>query len=279
MSAKYVLFVALGTFLAFCSCHHNNDNVVARAYNNYLYKSDLEGLVVEGMTQEDSAAIVSNYINQWVQQMVVLEKAKRNINNTFEKELQNYKNSLITYEYECHIVDQLLDTSVSGQEIEDYYNANKDNFTLRTSIIRCYYIKIDKNAPQASKLEKLVKKSKPNDNEISEIERLALVYGADCSLDREKWIPLSQLQTFMPVEIYNDARFLRDNKTITVSDDKYLYLARILDYTTENQISPLDYEHDNIKAIILNRRKIDIIKNMQRDLLKKANEKGEIEIR
>ncbi|MCR5423731.1 MAG: hypothetical protein K6E93_03095 [Bacteroidales bacterium] len=252
---------------------------MARAYSNYLYKSDLEGLVVEGMTPEDSVAIVNNYINQWVQQMVVLEKAKRNINNTFEKELQNYKNSLITYEYECHIVDQLLDTSVSGQEIEDYYNANKDNFTLRTSIIRCYYIKIDKNAPQASKLEKLVKKSKPNDNEISEIERLALVYGADCSLDREKWIPLSQLQTFMPVEIYNDTRFLRDNKTITVSDDKYLYLARILDYTTENQISPLDYEHDNIKAIILNRRKIDIIKNMQRDLLKKANEKGEIEIR
>ena len=59
MSAKYVLFVVLGTFLAFCSCHHNNDNVVARAYNNYLYKSDLEGLVVEGMTPEDSAAIVN----------------------------------------------------------------------------------------------------------------------------------------------------------------------------------------------------------------------------
>ena len=276
---KYVLLVALGTVMMFCSCRRNNDNVVARAYDNYLYKSDLKGLVVEGMTPEDSAAIVSNYINQWVQQMVVLEKAKRNISNTFDKELQNYKNSLITYEYECNIVDQLLDTSVNRQEIEDYYNANKDNFVLRTSIVRCYYVKIAKDSQQAGKLKKLMKKSKLTDKDVSEIERLALVYGSDCSLDRETWIPLSQLQTLMPIEIYNDAMYLRDNKTITATDDKFLYIARILEYNTDNQISPIDYEYDNIKAIILNRRKIDIIKNMQRDLLKKANEKGEIEIR
>ena len=263
---KYVLLVALGTVMLFCSCRRNNDDVVARAYDNYLYKSDLKGLVVEGMTPEDSAAIVSNYINQWVQQMVVLEKAKRNISNTFDKELQNYKNSLI-------------DTSVNRQEIEDYYNANKDNFVLRTSIVRYYYIKIAKDSQQAGKLKKLMKKSKLTDKDVSEIERLALVYGSDCSLDRETWIPLSQLQTLMPIEIYNDAKYLRDNKTITATDDKFLYIARILDYNTDNQISPIDYEYDNIKAIILNRRKIDIIKNMQRDLLKKANEKGEIEIR
>lgn len=278
MSARNTIFLLLGTLVALAACKRETGDVVARAYDKYLYKSDLAGLVIEGTSPEDSAFVVQNYINQWVQQMVVLEKAKRNITKTFDMELQNYKNSLITYEYESLIVAQMLDTNVSDNEIEDYYASNTEAFVLRSNIVKVYYVKISKDAPQVDKLQKLFSQRNLNDKEMTEVERLAAVYGEAFSFSNDYWVTISQLQSIAPIEITSEEDFLHSTKTISLTDDQYAYFVRILDRKSVNQTAPIDFVRSDIRSIILNRRKMDIIKNMQRDLLKKATEKGEIEI-
>lgn len=278
MSARNLTLLLLGTLLVLASCKRETGEVVARAYDKYLYKSDLAGLVIEGTSPEDSAIVVQNYINQWVQQMVVLEKAKRNITKTFDLELQNYKNSLITYEYESLIVAQMLDTNVADSEIEEYYSTNTETFVLRSNIVKVHYVKIDKNAPQLPKLQKLITQRSLSEKELMEVERLSAVYGEAFSFSNDYWITASQLQSIAPVEIANEEEFIRNTKIISQTDNQYAYFVRILDHKMVNQIAPIDFVRTSIRSIILNRRKMDIIKNMQRDLLKKATEKGEIEI-
>lgn len=278
MSARNTIFLLLGTLVALAACKRETGDVVARAYDKYLYKSDLAGLVIEGTSPEDSAFVVQNYINQWVQQMVVLEKAKRNITKTFDMELQNYKNSLITYEYESLIVAQMLDTNVSDNEIEDYYASNTEAFVLRSNIVKVYYVKISKDAPQVDKLQKLFSQRNLNDKEMTEVERLAAVYGEAFSFSNDYWVTIPQLQSIAPIEITSEEDFLHSTKTISLTDDQYAYFVRILDRKSVNQTAPIDFVRSDIRSFILNRRKMDIIKNMQRDLLKKATEKGEIEI-
>lgn len=277
---KRLLLVAalLSTMLIACSSKHD-DSIVARAYNQYLYRSDIEGLVAPGTTEEDSIAIVTNYINQWIQQQVVLEKAKRNINNNFDQELQNYRNSLITYEYERTIVEQLLDTNVSDQEIAEYYSANSQNFRLRTNIVKAAYMVVPLGTPGLAQMRKLIKQRSLTDAEATELQKLAATYASDYSFDSETWTPFYLFQSKIPVEVTNELDFLNQNRVVDFSDDKQTYLAMIFEYRTVDQIAPLEYEAPNIRTIILNRRKIDIIKTMQRDLLKEANNKGEIEIR
>ena len=278
MSARKLTLLLLGTLLVLASCKRETGEVVARAYDKYLYKSDLAGLVIEGTSPEDSAIVVQNYINQWVQQMVVLEKAKRNITKTFDLELQNYKNSLITYEYESLIVAQMLDTNVADSEIEEYYSTNTETFVLRSNIVKVHYVKIDKNAPQLPKLQKLITQRSLSEKELMEVERLSAVYGEAFSFSNDYWITTSQLQSIAPVEIANEEEFIRNTKITSQTDNQYAYFVRILDHKMVNQIAPIDFVRTSIRSIILNRRKMDIIKNMQRDLLKKATEKGEIEI-
>ncbi len=275
-----LFFVAIGLTIMLTACRSKNDeSIVARAYDQYLYRSDIEGLVAPGTTEEDSIAIVTNYINQWIQQQVVLEKAKHNISNNFEQELQNYRNSLITYEYERKIVEQLLDTNVSDQEVTEYYSANSANFRLRTNIVRAIYVTLPLGTPCLAQIRKLIKQRSLTDAEATELQKLAATYASDYYFDSETWMPLFLFQSKIPVEIANEVDFLNQNRTVEFSDDKYTYLAMIIEYRTIDQIAPLEYEAPNIRTIILNRRKIDIIKTMQRDLLKEANNKGEIEIR
>lgn len=273
---KRLLLIMIVAMMA-AACHRNDSEMVARAYDNYLYRSDIEGLVAPGTSAEDSIAIVTNYINQWIQQQVVLEKAKRNVGKDFDKELQNYKNSLITYQYEQLIVEQLLDTNVSDAAIAEYYEANAENFVLRSNILRCIYLKLPNGAPCIGHVRRLMN-STITDETIVDIQEEVAAYAVDFSFDSEKWIPFYTLQTKVPIDTYNEALYLRQNKLVELDDEEFTYLVRILEFKTVDDISPLEFERQNIKEIILNHRKIDIIKNMQRDLLKEANAKGKIEI-
>lgn len=269
----------LGALLC-VGCHSVDDtDIAAIVYDQCLYRSDLEGIVPPGTSPTDSITIVTNYINQWIQQQVVLEKAKKNITNTFESELKNYKNSLITYEYESQIVSQLLDTNVSNDEIEAYYDKNKKNFVLRRNIVKMIYVKLPNEAPVINKIKAIMSKRDINDDDIINIQKLAMPYTTDYAFDTEKWIPFYQFQSLVPVETFNEVDFILNHKFVNIATSDYTYLANIIDNKTIDDISPLDYEYDNIRTIILNQRKIDIVKNMQRDLLKEAYKDGKIEIR
>lgn len=261
------------------SCNkHRNDAILAKAYNNYLYESDIADLVGEGIPPEDSIVIVNNYINQWIQQMVVLEHAKHQVKHDFSKELQNYKNSLLTYEYERNVIEEKLDTSVSEKAVEEFYKTNAENFSLNTNILKMMYVKLPKGSPAVGKLRALMSHANISENDMMEIQKLASMHGQDYYFNIDTWIPFYQFQAAVPVDTYNEQGFLRNNSTLVAEDKESAYVCRILSYKLEGETAPLEYEFENVKSIILNRRKIDIIKDMQRNLLKEAEKDKKIEI-
>lgn len=279
---KQILYICIVFFSfggIFCSCNNTpKEKPLLRVFDNYLYPSDIEGLVKGNMSVEDSLAIIDNYINQWIQQMVVLDKAKNNIDKSFEKELQSYKNSLITYEYEQSIVTQLLDTSVSDAEIQSYYSANKENFTLKNNIVRMMYVKIDKESPSLSKIKRMMFSSREfTEDLLVDIQKLSSIHAQESFFDVQMWLPFSDFQKIIPIETYNEEMYIKQNRNITILDDTSAYLARILEFKIVDEISPLSFEYSNIRNIILNKRKIAIIEKMQQDLLRAAEIDNNIE--
>ncbi len=266
------------SLLIFVACSDKvGDDVVARAYGNYLRFDDLQGLVQPGMTKEDSTAVVDNYINQWLQQQVVLHKAEKNVSDDFQQQLKNYKNNLLTYEYERQVIAQLLDTNVSDEEIRQYYDSHRDDFLLKSNIVRAIYLKVNVESPCVARLKKLMSKKKLNDDDMQDLQHIAAAHGVDYYFEEDTWIPFQKLQTMVPIETYNEVAFLKNNSKVIVSDSLWLYVAGILDYKVVDETSPLEYEYDHIRTVLLNSRKIDIIENMQRDLFKKAEINKDIE--
>ena len=258
-------------------CHRNDKgDVVAEVYGHKLYTTDVEGIVTDNISREDSLMLIENYVDQWIQQMVVLEQAKKNIGKTYERELESYRNSLLTYDYEQMVVDAELDTHVTNRELSEYYNANQENFTLQTSIVKAMFVKFDKGAPPIKSVTKLMAMNKIGDKEMDLIQNAAAVYGKDYHFETDKWIPFYKFQSMVPITTNNEDLYLKNHRNIVIEDSTSVYIAKILEYRLSEQLSPIAYENDHIKTIILNGRKIGIIKEMQRKLLQEANEQGKI---
>ncbi len=82
----------------------------------------------------------------------------------------------------------------------------------------------------------------------------------------------------IPIKTYNEEDFLKKNKHINVSDSTFTYLLKIENYQTKNTISPLSLEKNKIKHMIINKRKLLLIKNMETELYNDALKKNKIKI-
>ena len=268
--------MVLGLVAGGCRNEESQAPLVASVYNHELRESDLRGLVAEGISPEDSASIIDNYVDQWVRQTVVLCKAEKNVTDNFDQQLGEYRNSLLIYAYEQQILNQLMDTTVTDAQIDDYYSLHQDQFRLRNSIVKAVYTIAPKRFSANQKIKQLITKRIFVDEDIVTLEELASRYDLKGYYDGDTWIPFYTLQNVVPITTYNETLFLRQNRSIVLSDDSLTYYVRILDYKVSDEASPEELEHDNIRAIILNRRKLDILNKMQADLMSEAESGGHV---
>lgn len=119
--------IGLMLALAFISCRNarygSDDKVVATVYNKVLYQSDLQDVLYEGISVNDSIVRTKAFIDNWIRRQLLIYQAKNNVEKSeldFSKQIEDYHNSLIIYKYETILIEQGLDTIVSDAEIEKY---------------------------------------------------------------------------------------------------------------------------------------------------------------
>ena len=278
---NFALIILIAFALGACKFfkRENREDAVARVYDHYLYKTDLEGIVPKGSKTKDSLEITKTFINNWIRQTLLLHQSVSNLTDEqqdFTKQLEDYHNSLVIYEYESKLIKQKLDTVVSTKEIEDYYAANQANFELRENIVQVNYVTISKISPLVSKFRNLLKSKRPADME--QLEELCQSSDASSSLDNENWLPFNELVKRVPLTVSDQVSFLENNKYVELQDSLYSYLVLIKSFKTKESVSPLSFEVDNIKSIILNKRKLELVSRMQEDIFQDALKKKNFEL-
>ena len=253
--------------------------MLARVYDDYLYESDLKGLVTAGTLPKDSLLITKNFIENWVRQRLVIQQAEKNLTSSqldFTRQLDDYKNSLIIYTYENELVRQKLDTLITDDETQDYYDANQQNFLLKDNIVQIQYVKLPLKSAISKQIKKLLSSDDPDDkNKLSE---LCEKNAADYFLDSENWLLFNDLLKQIPVKTYNQEEFLKNHRDLEYQDSMYVYLVRFKDFKIKESVSPLNFEKQRIRDIILNKRKIELIGRMQDDIFSNAQKKNVFEI-
>src|SRR5690606_7254225 len=111
-----LIFFCLTVLTTVSSCDlfsSKKDQAIARAYDQYLYAEDLQGIVPDNVQGNDSSCIVNSFIEQWQQGIVLQKKAEKNVNideSHLQERLDNYRKSLIRFQYEQELIRQKLDT-------------------------------------------------------------------------------------------------------------------------------------------------------------------------
>ena len=289
ISARGFLVLVIGTFLTACDLikikGENGEGgeqrqPAARANNSYLYKDELIGIVAPGTPPEDSAKLVEAYITSWIRKQLLIQEASRKIDINeaeVERKVLDYRFSIIAYEYQNFYVNKNLDTAVTNAEIEKYYKDNVDNFILKQNIVQATFVKVPENAPRTDKIKELIFANRENDE--SELKSYCLSFSAAYHISDSTWMVFDELVKNSPLaEIPNKIQFLKTNPYYETSDNNFLYFLKVDNYRISDNVSPLEFVRDDIRNIILNKRKVDLAKKLEDEVYKEAQNDDDFEI-
>lgn len=255
-------------------------NPVARVNDNFLYSEDLIGVVPEGATKDDSIVLVNNYINKWALRLLLLSGAERNLpekaQQEFNKLVEQYKSDLYSKAYLDALVKQNIDDKINPDELIEVYESNKESFKLNEELLKLRYVKIAQNTNNAKEITTRFKSFTPED--INYLDSISVQFKS-YSLNDSIWIRYSQLIEKVPITgSLNKVQLLKKTNFIQLTDSLDLYLVHVNEVLFPNDYAPLEYVLPTVNQIVVNRRKLELIKQLEKDIIQDANRNKKFEI-
>jgi hypothetical protein len=241
---------------------------IATVHNNYLYTEDIKLLIPKNIEKNDSLVFTRSIINSWAVKQLLLKKAEDNNTQNDNSEINNlvkdYRQALLINGYKERLIKQQLDTLIEQQEIIDYYKLNSKNFRLNEELIKTRYLHFSNDLIDRKEVVKSFKKGTIEDLEELEIKQLTF---KQMMLNDSVWTPLENVLLKIPFSRIN---LLKKTKLLQKEDSLGLYLITIKDVLLRNQIAPLSYIKPTIKQMILHQRKLQLIRDLEKIILKDA---------
>ena len=273
------------SFLTIClvcliGCNRkSSEKVIAQVYDQKLTESQIQTELDRVKITDDSLSFIEAYISNWVNQQVLVYNAKNeNLldKSLIENKVNNYRNQLLVHHYQNYLIKKQLDTVVTDSEIEEYYLSHKPDFQLKDYLVKVLYIKVSEDAPDIEKLSKWYRLNADTDEE--DIIQYAGIYATNFYFDKNNWIYFDEITKEIPLTDINKDRFITKKSDIKFNENNYYYFLNIIDYKLKNAVSPIEFERDNIKERILNKRILKMRESINSELLKKAENENAIKI-
>ncbi|WP_136150582.1 hypothetical protein [Flavobacterium sangjuense] len=271
-------------FLMVCSCNYfkpeQKSQSIARVGKNYLYKSDIAKLVPAGTSKEDSLLLVRDFIDRWASQKLLIEAAERNLSDAKKREynalIKQYKIDLYTSAYIEEVVKNTVDTVVSQEELKKYYEENKENFKANGTLVRLRYVNLSRENPRFEIIKNKFFNYSKKDKKFWD------TYALQCksfAMNDSVWVDMSQVYVKLPVITpENRDEIIRPGKKMQIQSNDDTYLIKVTNVLDKNQILPFEYSKPTLKEVLLNKRKLELIKKFEKDITNDAIKNNDYEI-
>jgi len=250
---------------------NNQGKIIARVHDKNLYANDLDYIVPRGLPPEDSAEIAGDFINKWVRKQLMLNLAEMSLTDEekeLEKQIDEYRASLLIFKYQQNYLTNRLDTAVADTQIVQYYTENTPNFILDNHIVKGVYLRIPRNAPETYKVRQWYRSENPEDWE----KLITYCDENNAHIDdfRDQWLVFEKVMQVWPGNINNAEYFLKYRGYAESRDTTHYYFLNIVDYKLSSSYAPIDYVQEDIRNIIINKRKIQLIKKLEANVYNDA---------
>jgi hypothetical protein len=252
---------------------------IARVMDHYLYRSDMQGFIPAGLSAEDSISMARDFIERWIRNQLMLNKAELNLSDeekNVEQRIENYRSSLLIYAYEQSYIRQNLDTAVTSAEIEKYYNDNQSNFILNGALMKGVFIKISARSPEAYKVRQWYRSDNPEN--IKNLEGYCFKYATVYDHFNDGWVKLNEVLPMIPAVYGNSESAILSRRYIEARDSSFLYFLNAKEIVPSGNVSPLEIVKNDIQSIILNKRKIKLINELESNIYSDAQNRDHFTI-
>lgn len=258
----------------------DENKAIARVGVSYLFKEDIEALLYEGISREDSITVVTNYINNWASKRILLAKAKINLSedklHEFDALVANYKTDLYTRAYKDALVQKDADSVVTKTQMKFFYDKEHENFRLKERLVKIRYIHLPTRFLNKETVIKKVKRFEKDD--IAYLDSIGVQFKK-LHFNDSIWLQASRIiNEIPPLTVENQDKYLKKSQFFELKDAFGVYLAKVVDLREINDIAPLTFIEPTIKQVLLNRRKLNYVRSLETEIIDEAIKKNEFEI-
>jgi len=268
---KINLFIFVFGFLMNCQYFHKKgeQQPVAKVYETILYPKDIPNEVYRGKTKEDSINAVHQYIEEWAYQTILINKAKKNVDTIkINKAVKKYNEDLLIETYKNLLLQKYIDTVIHPDTLKFYYEKYQFYFKAEKNMVAAKYLVIPKNNPKNEKIKKWFYSDKPKYQD-SLMSNSILFKRWD--LSGTKWFEMEDFKNEFPVlKRVSSKNILKKRKKFVLKDSLSLYLIFITDFVSKNNTLPLEFIKNDLKQLILSKRKQQAVSVMEKELKQEA---------
>jgi len=271
--------------MAFSSCKFfqkpkpQKTNPIARVGNYFLYAEDIQYLFSDKEKITDSAALAKSYVDDWIRKKLLLETAVKYLpadKQNLEQQIQDYRESLLIYLYEDELIKQKLDTIVSDATIDSFYEINRQNFHLENDLVQMNYIKLPVDAPKVDSIKYLL--TYPTNKNRQRLMNYCYQLAVDFYLKDSLWLDMEMLIKKIPADTDYILSISKSGSTGEVADSNYLYLLKVNDYKQKGEVAPLNHIKNELRFMLINRRKQQLISSAYEKIYQDAIKDGNFEV-
>ena len=275
---KRSLFIFTTLLLTSCSniSDNNSNDLIARAGENFLYQNQLPSF----SSEQDSILRYLNYIETWAKEKILYDLSLTNLSQSKKNDLdllvEKYKVDLYINSYKDLIVNSRIDSIVTDQEIESFYNMNIDNFKLNENLLKYRYLKVPSDNINISRIRRYIQRLNESDRDF--LDSLNFQF-ADLKINDTVWF--TEREVISSIEFINQknkSNYMRINRLYELEDDQYTNYFIVKDLLKSGNIPPLSYLYDRIKSNIINQRKLNLIQNINKEILNDALKSSKYEV-
>ena len=275
---RLIITTFLCLFLESCSNFSNNDsnNLVARAGEYFLYEDDLPNYV----SSDDSLIKISNFIETWAKEKVLYDLSIINLSQLKRAEIDelvdNYRVDLYINSYKDLIVNSRIDSIVTNEQIDSFYSMNSNNFKLNENLVKYRYVKVPNDNLNINRIRRYILRMNEQDRYF--LDSLNFQF-ADLKLDDSIWFTERDvIASINFINQSNKSRYFIKNRLFTIDESNYTNFFIVDDMLKSGNIPPKSYLYDRIKATIINQRKLDILKSINKEILNDALKSRKYEV-
>ncbi len=281
--SRYLFFsVFILSILSGCSFFSKSSSgnlIVAKVGDKTLLRRELASVLPRGITKPDSINQSTFYIQRWIRQELMLKMAEENLveeQKDVQRELDEYRTSLIIHRYQQQLISQKLDTVILPGDIRHFYDIHPEKFILVQNIVKAIYLEVPKKEAKVDQLRRWMVAS--DDKSRMDLEKYSFQYATKFDYFNELWMDFSQIRSRMPVSFSSAGDILRRNSFIESSDETKYYLLAIKDYRLIGDKAPFEFVKDQITNLILNTRKMEFIEELQKNIYQKGKSTNQFKV-
>jgi len=253
---------------------------LARVNDVFLFETDIDFSFVQGQTKSDSIIYIQNIINNWATTQLLIEGANLNLTKDtqteFEQLVQQYKSDLYTSAYVEALVNNNLDASITKYELDDVYSSNKQLFVLKEDLLKMRYLNVNTSLSNLEEVKKRFKRFNKEDK--TRLDSISIQFNSFYLKD-SIWIKSEQaISKITPLQLGFNKVLLKKPNFIQLKDSLGLYLMQINEVLERGNQAPLNYVLPTLKQIIINNRKLKLIKQLKSDIVNDAMKNKNFEI-